>query len=152
MHVHWVLSHMHVHWVLQLLKAIERSRGHAASFVPEDEEAIRKREVAGAVGTAALETASEYSADMPDTQPALRLAVRAKRAKNGDASPTKVDVGAEKPVRSVVEYQLTAAQMPPPFLACMQVRKAVPYCSSICQQLHPEHRCAPSTADTTSFE
>lgn len=106
---------------VQLLKAVERARGHAASFVPEDAEAIRKREVAEAGGTAALDTESEYSADNPDTQPALRIAVRAKGFKNGAASPTKMDVGAKQPLRSVIEYQLTAAQMPPPFLACMQV-------------------------------
>ncbi|NJR41361.1 MAG: hypothetical protein HC767_00610 [Akkermansiaceae bacterium] len=102
-----------------MLKAIERSRGHAPSFVPEDEEAIRKRETAG---VDALETESEYSADQPDTQPALRLAVRAKRSKAGTESPSKVDLGGKQPVRSVIEYQLTAAQLPPPFLACMQVR------------------------------
>lgn len=120
-------------FLLQLLKAIERSRGHAASFVPEDEEAIRKREVAEAGGTAALETESEYSADVPDTQPALRLAVRAKKGKVGDVSPSKMDVGADKPVRSVIEYQLSAAQMPPPFLACMQVCPAALCCSWVLQ-------------------
>jgi hypothetical protein len=108
---------------MQLLKAIERSRGHAASFVAEDTEAIRKREIAEAGGTAALETESEYSADLPETQPALRLAVRAKASKSAAASPQKlsVDLGGRPPVRSVIEYQLTAAQMPPPFLASMQV-------------------------------
>jgi hypothetical protein len=108
---------------MQLLKAIERSRGHAPSFVPEDEEAIRKRELALNGGVGAQDSdESVYSADLPATQPALRLAVRAKGSKPGAASPTKVDVGAEQPVRSVIEYQLSAAQLPPPFLACMQVR------------------------------
>lgn len=126
--------------MVQLLKAVERARGHSKSFIPEDAEAIRKREIAEAGGTAALETESEYSADLPDTQPALRLAVRAKdpikkggsaaaaanadvaaATQDGEDSPTKVDISAPQPVRSVIEYQLTAAQLPPPFLACMQV-------------------------------
>lgn len=94
---------------------MERARGHAASFQPEDEAVLRGE---GAVD----DTESEYSADLPEQQAALRLAMRSRTGRVASAAALDEATG-RAPTRSVIEYELPAAAMPPPFLGCLQVHE-----------------------------
>lgn len=105
----------------QVVRAVERGRAHAESFQPEEEAILRGEDDAA-------DTESEYSADLPDTQPALRLAMRARTGRVASAAALDEATG-KAPTRGVLEYELPAAALPPPFLGCLQVHE-VPLATS----------------------
>lgn len=100
----------------QVVRAVERGRAHAESFHPEDEAVLRGED------DPAADTESEYSADLPDSQPALRLAMRARTGRVASAAVLDEATG-KAPTRSVLEYELPAAALPPPFQGCLQVHE-----------------------------